>query len=75
MDLAEAGGIDRARFDHFMSGVVLREWELWELTVKQMQRLQDDLAYEKFERFANQEIAREEARRQAATASEASGEA
>jgi hypothetical protein len=68
--IARVGGlVENATFNEFLSGIAVQEWELWGPTLKQMQS-EDDLAYIEFERYALQEIARDETRRAARAATD-----
>ena len=71
LEIARVGGLDRDRFNYYMSGVAIREWDLWEPAVRALQKLDGDLTYELFEVYARQMIVEDAARRKSSRVSEA----
>ena len=69
------GGLDRDRFNYYMSGVAIREWNLWERAIKELQRLDGDLTYELFQAYALQMIEEDAARQESSRISEAAEDA
>jgi hypothetical protein len=59
--IAEAGGLDWEQFTDNFDGVAIVCWKIWDLAVMELQE-EDPLAYEEFEKLANDAIARDAAR-------------
>jgi hypothetical protein len=64
---ARAGGLDEALFAENFGGLAIAEWARWGLAIIEIRRVNDDLAYVEFERFALAMEAQDDARHRAAS--------